>query len=82
MITLNKSHVAHGELFDTLQQDTSNMTPQQLQQQILKANAALMLMFIAGLDTDESSERQINAQGHKERLGPHGQGFLAVCKED
>ena len=37
VITLNKSHVAHEELFDTLQQDTSNMTPQQLQQQILKA---------------------------------------------
>ena len=34
VITLNKSHVAHGELFDMLQQDTSNMTPQQLQQQI------------------------------------------------
>ena len=84
VITLNKSHVAHGELFDTLQQDTSNMTPQQLQQQILKANAALMLMFIAwSRYEDESSERQkLMLKDTRSDWGRMARDFLLFGKED
>jgi hypothetical protein len=84
VITLNKSHVAHGELFDTLQQDTSEMTPQQLQQQIMKANSALMLMIIAwSRFEDESNPRQkMMLKDTRGDWGRMARDFLLFGKED
>lgn len=84
VITLNKSHVAHSELFDTLSLDTSEMTPQQLQQQILKANSALMLMLIAwARHEDESKPRQKMAlKDTRNDWGRMARDFLLYGKED
>lgn len=84
IITLNKSHVAYSELFDTLALDTSEMTPQQLQQQIIKANSALMLMLIAwARHEDESNPRQKMAlKDTRDDWGRMARDFLLYGKED
>ena len=47
LITLNRSHAAYNELFETLQMNTDGKTPQELNQMLLKAQASLMTMLIA-----------------------------------
>ena len=47
VITLNRAHAAYNELFETLQMDTSDKTPQELNQMLLRANSSLLLMLIA-----------------------------------
>ena len=83
VITLNTGHAAYNELFDTLGADTSGKTPQELNQMLLKANSAVLLMLIAWarLEDEASSNAKIRYKDNRDDWGRITRDFLLFGKE-
>jgi hypothetical protein len=82
-ITLNRNHQAYSELFDTLGQDTSEATPQQMQQLLLRANSALLIMLIAWarLEDESSGSNKIRLQDARKDWGRIARDFLLFGRD-
>ena len=82
-ITLNRNHQAYHELFDTLGQDTSESTPQQMQQLLLRANSALLIMLIAWarLEDESSGANKIRLQDARKDWGRIARDFLLFGRD-
>ena len=82
-ITLNRNHQAYNELFDTLGQDTSEATPQQMQQLLLRANSALLIMLIAWsrLEDESSGANKIRLQDARKDWGRIARDFLLFGRD-
>jgi hypothetical protein len=82
-ITLNRNHQAYSELFDTLGQDTSESTPQQMQQLLLRANSALLIMLIAWarLEDESSGSNKIRLQDARKDWGRIARDFLLFGRD-
>jgi len=83
VITLNRAHAAYNELFDTLQMDTSDKTPQELNQMLLRANSSLLLMLIAWsrLEDESSGGAKIRIKDIRNDWGRMSRDFLLFGKE-
>lgn len=83
VITLNRAHAAYSELFDTLQLDTSDKTPQELNQMLLRANSSLLLMLIAWsrLEDESSGGAKIRIKDIRNDWGRMSRDFLLFGKE-
>jgi len=83
LITLNRNHVAFNELFATLDTDTSKATPQELDQLILKAHSALLLMLIAWarLEDEASGGMLVRLQDTRKDWGRIARDFLLFGRE-
>ena len=83
VITLNRAHAAYNDLFDTLQVDTSDKTPQELNQMLLKANSSLLLMLIAWsrLEDESSGGAKIRIKDIRNDWGRMSRDFLLFGKE-
>ncbi len=83
VITLNRSHAAYNELFETLQMDTDGKTPQELNQMLLKAQASLLTMLIAwARNEDEASlGAKIRLKDARNDWGRMTRDFLLFGKE-
>ena len=82
-ITLNRNHQAYSELFDTLGQDTSEATPQQMQQLLLRANSALLIMLIAWarLEDESQGSNKIRLQDARKDWGRIARDFLLFGRD-
>lgn len=82
-ITLNRNHQAYSELFDTLGQDTNEATPQQMQQLLLRANSALLIMLIAWarLEDESSGSNKIRLQDARKDWGRIARDFLLFGRD-
>ena len=83
VITLNRAHVAYNELFDTLQLDTSDKTPQELNQMLLRANSSLLVMLIAWARFEDESTggAKIRIKDIRNDWGRMSRDFLLFGKE-
>lgn len=83
VITLNRAHVAYNELFDTLQLDTSEKTPQELNQMLLRANSSLLVMLIAWARFEDESTggAKIRIKDIRNDWGRMSRDFLLFGKE-
>ena len=82
-ITLNRKHSAYKELFDTLGKDVSKSTPQEMEQYLLRANSALMVMLIAWsrLEDESSGSNKIRLQDTRKDWGRIARDFLLFGRE-
>ena len=82
-ITPNRSHAAYKELFETLGADTTDKTPQELNQMLLKANSAVLLMLIAWsrLEDEASGNAKIRYKDTRNDWGRITRDFLLFGKE-
>jgi len=82
-ITLNRKHSAYKELFDTLGKDVSKSTPQEMEQYLLRANSALMVMLIAWarLEDESSGSNKIRLQDTRNDWGRIARDFLLFGRE-
>lgn len=83
VITLNRSHAAYNELFETLGTSTEGKTPQELDQLLLKANAAVLLMLIAWsrLEDEAGGNSKIRYKDTRNDWGRIARDFLLFGKE-
>ena len=83
LITLNRNHVAFNELFSSLETDTKDATPQQLDQLIMRAHSALMLMLIswARLEDEASGGMLVRLQDTRKDWGRIARDFLMFGRE-
>lgn len=83
LITLNRNHVAFNELFSSLETDTKDATPQQLDQLIMRAHSALMLMLIswARLEDEASGGMLVRLQDTRKDWGRIARDFLIFGRE-
>ena len=83
VITLNRSHAAYNELFETLGTSTEGKTPQELDQLLLKANAAVLVMLIAWsrLEDEAGGNSKIRYKDTRNDWGRIARDFLLFGKE-
>tara|TARA_B100001250_G_scaffold280570_1_gene242902 strand:- start:9934 stop:11832 length:1899 start_codon:yes stop_codon:yes gene_type:complete len=83
IITLNRSHAAYKELFQTLAADTENMTPEQINEMLKKANMSLLIMMIAWsrLEDEASGGAAIRLKDTRSDWGRMSRDFLLFGKE-
>ena len=83
VITLNRDHAAYSALFETLGQDTSDLTPQQLNQSLLKANSAVLIMLIAWarFEDEASGAQKIRLKDSRNDWGRITRDFLLFGRE-
>ena len=83
VITLNWDHAAYSALFETLGQDTSDLTPQQLNQSLLKANSAVLIMLIAWarFEDEASGAQKIRLKDSRNDWGRITRDFLLFGRE-
>jgi len=83
VITLNSGHAAYNELFETLGADTKDKTPQELNQLLLKANAAVLLMLIAWsrLEDEAQGNSKIRYKDTRNDWGRITRDFLLFGKD-
>lgn len=83
LITLNKRHAAYNELFSSLEVDTGAATPQELNQVILRAHSALILMLIAWarLEDEANGNNLVKLQDTRKDWGRIARDFLLFGRE-